>query len=258
MSKRKGDRHPRGALSSLDRALLQHIHAWGIGAARPLATILGIPYSICTYHLRLLHRRHYLESLGYPLLNPSEREFLRYYRPVLTRRRISESFIVRPDNLPLVRPSKFRLRDGRYLPSHQIASLMTAEWVAFVMRHWGERPTIIPEFVLRYGQGWYGSGKAPRHPTPVLTMVPDFLVEIRETPIHFEVELTPKNASRYEQALLRIQPRNRPVIFIAETDELASTVRRRLPPKRPSMAVLPLGDDETLKVVLERILPVAG
>jgi hypothetical protein len=251
MPKRKGDLHPRGELDPLDRVMLQHVHAWGIGAARPFASILGLPYSTCTYRLRRLAQGRYIASLGHPSVSPTDWEFLRYYRPVVTKARISDSFIPRARVVPLSEPSFLPLKDG-FLPRHHVEVLITAEWLAFLLREWGTSCNIVPEFILRYGRGWYGSGRAPRHPNPILTMVPDFLLLANDIPVHVEVELSVKSTERYRADFLRLRPSNRPVIYVVPDEAVARRVSSRLPARLLNTAVICRGDEDGVKQTLER------
>jgi hypothetical protein len=248
MSKRRTNR----SLKASDRALLQHVHAWGMGAARPLASILGLAYSTCTYRLRRLRKLGYIEPVGYARVPTTDSAMLLYYRPVLTKKMISEEFLPRRRHLDFSTPSRYQTSPGRFLPAHALSSFLHAEWVTFVLRHFGKSPRIIPEFILRFGLGWYGGGTPPRHPSPVIAMVPDFLLEVDQVGVHFEVELTVKKARVYEQQLLRLRPANRFVIYLVADDAIAGKLRMRLPQGRPNINVVTTGDDAALCDCLAR------
>lgn len=256
MMSSRGARNPRRRFSDLDEldlVILQHAHAWGIVAARPLAAILDVAYSTATRRLRFLKADGFITVLGRPFCEPVDRAFLNYYVPLLTRVRLP-GILPRSRSLDLTQPSHYRIGTRLYLPGHEVMSLLAAEWLALSWPFDGHL-VITPEFILRYGRGWYGGGTPPRHPDPVLTMVPDFTLNADDFVLHVETEITLKRRSHYEKLFHRLRPSNRAVLYIVESAERAKVIRALLPEWRDELTtgIVQLGDDLALGAFLEKL-----
>lgn len=239
------------SIDSTPAGLLQMTHVYGVTSVRHAAALTGASKASVSQKLNRLKDDGYISWLGYPKVAPTHVHFASYYGPTRKSARtkfrgIEQRQYVRDDVSFSV-----DTKTGKRVPEHPMWILHTAEWLTLWLNAQEMPHNLYHEFVLRHSFGWYGSGRPPRTANTVLCSVPDLLLassHLRQQ-LHIEVEHTPKSVPRYEKILSRVEPPNKPVVYVATSNDTLAILKKRLPQK-PNVHSLVLYDDAGLEKII--------